>query len=195
MRVIETKVYSYDELSASAKETALDKTREQCQDIEFTQSDMLASLQGLFDKCNNITLKDYSLGEYNSYITVKIDVDNYEDFSLKRNMAWIENNLLQYIRIPFYGEKRKELRKYGNHYYAGMIKPCPFTGICYDEDFLYDLIDNIKSGMDLKSSFEALATTYQKIIQDELQSMQSEEYIRDSFIANDIEFTIDGEKI
>jgi len=187
-------IYSYSELSKEAKEKALQKYREYNQEI-FWQEEMLESLKGLFKNCSGISLKDYSLGEYNSWIKVDFTNEEVENFTGKRAMAWIENNLLYNIRISYYGEKRKELRKYGSYYYAGKIKPCPFTGVCYDEDLLDDLLKEIKEGTDLKTAFEGLATIYQKIINDEIEYENSEEYIREHFEANEYEFDKEGNQI
>lgn len=159
-------IYSYKELSEEAKEKALQDFRGKQTDI-FWIDETIESLKSLFENCSGISLKDYSLGEYNSWIRVEFANEEVENFTGKRAMAWLENNLLSNIRTSYYGEKRKELRKYGNGYYAGKIKPCPFTGYCVDDDLLDDLLKEIKEGTDLKTAFEGLATTIQKIIQNE----------------------------
>ena len=187
-------IYSYAELSEEAKENALQNYRGKHNEI-FWQEEILESLKGLFKNCSDISLKDYSLGEYNSWIKVEFTNEEVENFTGKRAMAWIENNLLSNIRISYYGEKRKELRQYGSGYYANKIKPCPFTGVCYDEDFLDCLLKDIKEGCDLETSFKELATAYKKIINNEWEYQNSEEYISEHFEANEYEFDIDGNQI
>ena len=187
-------IYSFDELSAEAKENALNNFRENQTEI-FWMDETIESLKSLFENCNGISLKDYSLGECHSWIRVEFTNDEVEEFSGKRAMAWIENNLLSNIRISFYGNKRKELRKYGKYYYADNIKPCPFTGYCVDDDLLNDLIKEIKEGTDLKTAFEGLASTVQRIIQNEWEYQNSEEYIAEHFEANEYEFDVDGDRI
>jgi len=198
MRTQTINIYSFDELSEEAKEKALNDYREGITEI-FWADEILESLKGLFKKCSGVSLKDYSLNEYNSWICVEFAHDETENLSGKRAIAWLENNLLVNIRISdnsfaMNGTRRK-LAKYGQYYRAGMITSCPFTGYCADDDFLQDLISEVKQGTDLKTAFEGLAVTYQKLIQNEQEYQQSEEYIKEHFEMNNYEFDKDGNLI
>jgi len=184
-------IYSFNELSEEAKEKALQDYREEQTEI-FWIDETIESLKGLFKNCDGISLKDYSLGEYQSWLKVDFTNEEVENFTGKRAFAWLENNLLSNIRISYYGEKRKELRQYGQYYRAGMIKPCSFTGYCADDDLLDDLIKEVKEGCDLKTAFEGLASTIQRIIQNEVEYQNSEEYIAEHFEANEYEFDEEG---
>ncbi len=68
------------------------------------------------------------------------------------------------------------------------LKNCPFTGVCYDDD----LIDFIKNNIDGEMSLDGAFNDYLKSIHDEYQSMLEEDYISDLCEANDYEFTEDG---
>jgi len=92
-------IYEFSELSQEAKEHAIEQYREGNTEI-FWASEILESLKGLFENCSGVKLKDYSLGEYNSWIRVDFTNEEVENLSGKRAMAWIENNLLCNIRIP-----------------------------------------------------------------------------------------------
>jgi hypothetical protein len=198
MRTKTIKIYSFNELSEEAKENALREYRDNNTEI-FWESETLESLKGLFENCNGVSLKDYSLGEYQSCIEISFTNEEVEEFTGKRAMAWLENNLLSNIRIPFnsfaVNGTRKKLAQYGQYYRGGMIKPCPFTGYCVDDDFIDSLVKDIKGGDDLKSAFENLASVYQKIIQNEVEYQNSEEFIADYFESNDVEFDEAGERI
>jgi hypothetical protein len=191
-------IYSFNELSDEAKEHAIQEYRERNTDI-FWADETIASLKGLFDNCNGIRLKNWSLGEYNSWIRVDFDREETEELSGKRAWAWIENNLLCNIRIPenslSINGTRRELAQYGKYYRSGMIKPCPFTGYCADDAYLDSLLKDIKEGCDLKTAFEGLATTYQKIINGEIEYQNSEEYIAEHMEANEYEFDEEGNSI
>ena len=198
MRTQTINIYSFNELSEEAQEKALNDYRESITEI-FWADEIIESLKGLFEKCNGITLKDWSLGDCQSWLRVSFDRDEIGDFTGKRAMSWIENNLLINIRIPenslsMNGTRRK-LAKYGQYYRAGMIEPCPFTGYCSDDDFLQDLISEVKQGTVLKTAFEGLAVTCQKLIQNEMEYQQSEEYIKEHFEMNNCEFDEDGNLI
>jgi hypothetical protein len=191
-------IYSFNELSNEAKDHAIQQYRESNTEI-FWADETIESLKGLFKNCSCVSLKDWSLGESNSWIRVSFTNDEVEELSGKRAMAWVENHLLSNIRIPCnsfaLNGTRKKLAQYGSYYHAGMIKPCPFTGYCADDDFLDDLIKEIKSGTDLKTAFEGLATVYQKIINNEIEYQNSEEYITERFEANEYEFDEEGNRI
>jgi hypothetical protein len=191
-------IYSFNELSQEAKEKAIEHYREGNTEI-FWAEEILSSLKGLFDKCNGVSLKNYSLGECNLWIYVSFSQEEAGELSGKRALAWVENNLLSNIRIPenslsLNGTRRK-LAQYGRYYRAGMIKCCPFTGYCADDDFLDSLLTDIKEGADLKTAFEGLASEYQKIINNEIKYQNSEEYIAENFDTNDCEFDEEGNQI
>ena len=127
-------------------------------------------------KHSGIILKDWSIGAWH-YSHVYFDLDeDIGNLSGARAFAWLENNLLSSLRIPWYGEKRKNLRKYGRYYRPGMIEPCPFTGCGFDEDFLESLYNNIKSGMCIQDSYSDLADVARKLLENEYENVTSEEY-------------------
>lgn len=204
MKTIELKIYSFDELSHEAKEKAIQQYREN--NIEFFWLDeIFESLQSLFSSCYNINVFDYHLDVSNSRLKVKFSYDEIANFTGKRALAWIENNLLCNIRYKHgirYIKKRiwksdcvKNPQKLDGAFInlAGKIKECPFTGYCTDDDFLSRLLDDIKSGSTLKEAFEALASEYQKILNAEIDFQNSDEYISDYLIQNDYEFLESGE--
>jgi len=162
-------IYSFDELSEEAKEKALQDYRERQTEI-FWMDETIESLKGLFKNCSGVSLKDYSLDKYNSWIHIEFTNDEVEEFTGKRALAWIENNLLSNIRYKWginYIKDRvwtsdcvKSLRKDGYFIHlADTKKDCPFTGYYADDDLLDDLIKEIKSETDLKTAFEGLAST------------------------------------
>ena len=198
MKEITLKLYSINELSEESKQKAIEIYRENNTEV-FWANETLDSLKGLFNACNGIKLKDYSLGEYNSSLKIEFSQDEVEDLTGKRAFAWLENNLLSYLRIPFHSlsdkdSKRRKLSQYGRYYRAGMIKPCPLTGYCADEDFLDSLKKDIKSGMTLGDSFRGLADEYQKIINNEIEHQNSDEYIIEHMEANEYEFLENGKR-
>lgn len=197
MRTKTIKLYSINELSEDAREHALKKYRENQTEI-FWSEEIFESLKGLFNACSGVSLKDYSLEQFNSWIKVEFDREESKELTGKRAIAWINNNLLVNIRIPENSlsdkGKRSELAKYGRYYRAGEIKPCPFTGYCADDDFLDSLLKDVKEGTDLKTAFEGLATEYQRILNDEIDYQNSEEYIIEHMEINEYEFTEDGER-
>ncbi len=198
MRKETLKIYQINELSKEAKEKALNDYRDNQTEI-FWQEELFESLKALFNACYGVKLVNYSLGLDHSHIRIEFNHEETENLSGKRAFAWLENNLLNSLRIPFTGlttegSKRNKLSHYGNHYRAGMITPCAFTGYCADEDFIQALQDTIKKGLTLKEAFEGLAGTYEKILNAEQDEQNKESYIVDHMEANNYEFLENGKR-
>lgn len=200
------KVYQFKELSKKAKEYAINQYRNKNHEI-FWQDETIKSLKGLFEHCNSVRIKNYSLGEYNSWLQVEFNREEEGQLSGKRAVAWLENNLLTKLRYKAGIDNIKKrvfvsnFVKSINHpqgafiHQIGDLKECAFTGYCADDDFLDDLIKEVKQGADLKTAFEGLAITYQKIIQGEIEYQNSDEYIAETLEANEYDFMEDGERI
>ena len=191
----EIKVYKFEELPEESKDLAIKKWRDSNDEI-FWQSEIFDSFKEVF-KMSGIKIRDYSLGLYSRSI-VKFDMeDQIGDLSGVRALAWLENNLLYKLRISRaeYLKKRKAYLSYGNEYRIGKLKPCPFTGVCYDETFLESLIEDLKSGSTIKEAYENLADTYEEVLQSEYDDQNSDSYIIDHLIANEYEFFENGERV
>ena len=172
-------IYTPRELKEHCPENyqkAYEKYRDSHDDyLPFHIEEVMESLKEVF-KHSGIILKDWSIYAW-SYSCIDFNLDeDIGNLSGARAFAWLENNLLSDLRIPWTGEKRKNLRKYGRYYRPGRIKPCPFTGVCYDEDFLESLYNNIKSGMCIQDSYLDLANTARKLFEAEFEDVMSEEY-------------------
>jgi len=190
MRTLNIDLYSYSELSEEAKEVALKQWQNNSEEISW-MDEIVDSLKSCISKAG-LHLKDWEIGpeSYRSYVTIsKFDG---EDLEGKRAWAWIENNLFSQFRIPYIGDRRKAVSKYGKYYRAGMITPCPFTGYCFDEELIDALKERILKGDTIREAFEHLAYVASKAIEREWEEQLSEPYFADYADANKFEFTIDG---
>lgn len=199
-------IYKFNELSEEAKQKAITHYRDHNDEI-FWQDEILESLKTLFKFCDGVKLEDWSLGLNNSYISVSFSNDETEELTGKRAFAWVENNLFYKLRYKAgikYQKERVWILDVVKHctnpkgvfiYQIGYLKSCPFTGVCFDEDFIESLRNDIKNGCDLKTAFEGLATTYQKILNAEYDYQNSDEYISENLEANEYEYNEDGNKI
>ena len=123
--------------------------------------EILQSLKGLCNQAG-IDIKDYSIGDRGSYIKY----GDIPEIQGSRALTWIENNIIEPNRLSWTDPKRfKPGMHYG--YRAGVMKDYPFTGVCYDQDFLDALIESVISGDDLETAFESLADTANKLIENE----------------------------
>lgn len=197
MKQVTINTYSASELkevNLKGFERALDEYRNDAIEV-FWSDEIMSSLKAVFNSTDGVYLKDYSIQwDYpnQSWVRLKWNNNDAKELSGSRAMAWLENNLLSYLRIGFNSKDRWNLSKYGKYYRAGMIKPCPFTGICYDEDFLESLQNDIKSGETLESAFENLACKAGKLIKLEYEDQMSESYFIDHSDANQWTYDIDG---
>lgn len=145
-------------------------------------------------KMAGLKLRDWNLGPYNRNNFIRIEWnDDVANMDGARAFAWLENNLFAQFRIPWKGQGRDSVRKYGKDYRPGLVKPCPLTGYCADEDYLTELRDAVKHGSSLESAFEGLADICQKLLEEELDAYMSEEYFAEHADCNELQFTEDGD--
>jgi hypothetical protein len=172
--------------------------------LDFEISDLMGSLKGLFNACSGVRLADWNTGVCNRNNGLRVDFTGGRHYdsgaevsalSGPRAIAWLENNLLAGLRIGWTEKRRAELRKYGPLYYPGKIKPCPFTGMCYDDDLLSALVDNVRGGMDLKAAFEDLADVAARLLELANDYQRTEEYFMDEAAANGREYDENGNRI
>ena len=153
--------------------------------------EIIQSLKEVFSY-SGIKLTNWEIGAW-CYSHVSFDLDeDIGNLSGARALGWLENNLLSYLRIPWYGEKRNKVRKYGSEYHAGKIKPCPFTGFFADEDFINSLKEDLKDGGCIQDAYSNLADVAKELIEAENEYVMSEEYFLES---EHLEYTQEGRKI
>lgn len=195
MRIKEIRLYQFDELSDEAKATARDWLRDATASDTYVLDEMIDSLKALF-KASGIKLVDWSIGAYNQNNYVKFDLGDAADLTGARAMAWLENNLFDRLRITpaEFEKKRKEYMSYGEGYRIGKIKPCPLTGMGYDEDLLDAIRKSISSGETLKEAFKGLADHIAKMFETEVEYQNKDEQVEENIRANEYEFTVDGKR-
>jgi hypothetical protein len=192
MRTKTITLYKFSELSEDAQRRAIERYRDRNYEIHW-QEELIDSFSAVY-AAMNVKLKDYSLGLH-SYSYVKIDLeDSIANLSGARALGWIENNLLAGLRMTRheYMKNRKNNFQYG--YRIGKIKECPFTGTCFDMDFLDCITKELKSGDTLGEVLKRrLPEKYVELLQAEYDDQNSDEYISDTLIANEYEFTAAGD--
>lgn len=196
MRTKTIKLYKFNELSDDAKKKAIEHYRElviRSEDIPW-QHEILQSFKAVYETAG-VRLKDYSLGLC-SHSYAKIDWDHSDPvyhLSGARALGWIENNVIDKLRITRaeYRRNRKDFIRW--RYRVGAVKSCPFTGVCYDDHFLETLQREAKNGRTLGDIFRIeLPETYVRLLQAEYDYQVSDEGITDEIEANDREFLESG---
>ena len=161
-------------------------------DLETPWSDeTIQSMKEVF-KAAHIALREWSIDGNNPCCSyVKFDIETATgELTGQRAIAWLENNLFWKLRTPWGIKKIKDRVTY--RHAPGSIPGCPLTGYCADDDYLDALTKEILEGATIKESFERLAYVAGKILEGEIEYMQSEEY----FLENEyMEYTKDGKRI
>lgn len=192
MRILETKLFMFDELSGEAKEKARTWMRDCNAQDSFAIDEAMDSSKALFEVAN-IKLTNWEVGPY-AYSSVTFDMGDAGKLSGPRAIAWLENNLLSKLRITqeAFNKNRKDYMGYGDGYRVGKVKSCPLTGVCYDEDLLESLRKSVASGDTLKDAFANLADVVRKVTEAECEYQNEDEQIDDTIRANEYEFMEDG---
>lgn len=193
MRTITTKIYKFDELEDTGKEKARDWYRDVNAAECFYMDGIYESLKATF-KAAGIKLTDWDLGLYNRSNGVSFDLGDVEKLTGRRAFAWLENNLFGPLRITAaeFAENRKAYLKDGANYRVGKVRPCPLTGVCYDEDFLDALRKSIKDGSTLKDAFHNLADVGGRLCEAECEYINEDAQVDEEIRANEYEFESDG---
>lgn len=110
----------------------------------------------------------------------------------RRCMAWLENNILEPLRIPWHGPQRWQVAKYGAGYRPGQIKPCPWTGVCFDEDLLDEMRDLAREGTSPQEWRRTLCDAAERMFDREVEDQCSIGYFIEHADANEYEFDENG---
>jgi hypothetical protein len=215
MKIKETKIYPFSELSDEAKETAIEKYRENCTEY-FWADDGINSLKE-FCKQFDIELKDWGLdcggcGQSHIYFNADTydlqaeDVEGWRAYKYIINNYWdilykpqfrgtIKNDTIKHRRITH--EKLSNGRMF-NAYHSGIFKDtcCNLTGYCLDNEIMqpiYDFLKNPNTSTTLKDLYDDCFNAFITGWNDDVESQNSDEVIIETIEANEYEFTEDGQ--
>lgn len=170
-RTVEITVYQFDELDQSAQDAIVSRWRNNDQ---FPWSDEWRESLDAFAKLAPITVRDWSIGYRDTYVTFDME-DDIADLSGNRARTWLVNNGWQRL---------------------AQGQDCPFTGYCGDET----LLDAIRNALANPASIVSLQSVFDDALQDwargfeaDLEYWHSEEAIREDIEANGYEFLANGD--
>lgn len=128
--------------------------------------------------------------KYSFYLKSNNGDSDYCDIVGARAYAWLENNVFNDLRVkPRLVKEGKEYRKENG--YDG-FKECPFTGV-YHDDNIYTarkiFIDKLRENktISVKDFFEIFMNLVAKDLEDEMEAMDSDDYMMDWEACNEIE--------
>lgn len=153
--------------------------------------EIIDSLKAVFE-ASGIRLRDWSIDVY-GYSYVKFDMGDAANLEGQRAMAWLENNLLEPLRERrSFIQRVKKYDRWNDFTKYGEIPSCPFTGVCFDEDYIESLFKSVKGGDSLEEAYSHLANVAARLFEAEIENQNSEEW----FLGQDyLEFTKEGRVI
>lgn len=192
MKTIEITIYKFEELSSEAQENAINKWRESETEYYFA-SDNEASLKAFTD-IFPIRVRDFSYDAYShSERTVYTGEADHQTLTGARLVAHIYNN---YGSVLFpaktYTLKSGKKRKSKIFVDLEMV----MTGYYMDNVLLDPIYDFLKNGgkyTDWEDLLSDCVYQWGKACQADCHYQQTAEYIKETIIANEYDFTSEGE--
>lgn len=177
------RIHELKELFPDGYKTALEDERARISNNGYCPwgEEIMDSLKAIIEAMGFIP-HEWNIGPYDrAEMTVRFRSSDTCDVSGKRAIAWVENHLEPYrakfvpaLSARYAMPSYKENRVYNK---PGSLKSCPFTGVCFDEDFIDALRKDVKSGTSIKDAIEGLATVAQRMMEAECEYQSSEEAI------------------
>ena len=212
MRVIETTIYRFSELSEEAKEKAIDKWRDNSQGLfswKNEASDTLNAFCKIFDvKYNTI---DY-LETYRNKYRINLP-DEVKNLSGIRLAAYLWNNYKNELyKGKFYSVRSDKIMNHNrvkskvlsngkifNAYYSAITleHSCVLTGMCYDDNILDPIYEFMKrpynTGID--ELINDCISSFCKAVASDIEYEYSDKCIIETIEINDYEFTENGDLV
>lgn len=201
-------LYSFDELSEEAKNTAIENYRNSgIIDNDYIYDEAHATV----NKFHEIFGTKEGGGSYFDINTDHIN-DSINEMKGLRLRTYLINNFWKYIYtgkyyslwskidMPFNAHHGKPFPKLkSRHSKVIFVKDCPLTGVCYDHSILFPIWDFIEKYSEKKYSyvtFEMLMNdcieSIEKDVIDEVDARDTDEAIIEEIKANDYTFTESG---
>ena len=210
MRIIESKVYQFDELTDGAKQKAIEKYRDSNNEFDWLVSEANNSFEKFADLFN-IDWRQIDYNEpYRNEYSLKFDEDvlnlsglrlakyiwnNYESFLFKgKYYSVTSDKKVNHKRVKSTNLKNGKIF---NAYYSAIQKEnsCVLTGVCYDDDLLqpiYDFLKKPKDNVDLETLLNDCINSLCHSVSSEIEWRQEDEQIIEEIEANEYEFNEDG---
>ena len=197
------KVYSASELKEQFPE-GFEKAYKNWQDHQagdiFWSDEIMDSLKAIF-KVSDINLINWSIGmDSESWVRFEMPEDDewdnlIENYTGQKAYNWIKENVLdgaKFKRVTYNNKDGGKGWRYDITKVNGQPWSCEFTGYCADHDFIESLLDDVRTGSTLSDAFHGLADCAMRLLEQESEDQNSEDYFLDFADANDFQFTEDG---
>lgn len=183
MKTIETKLFSYSELSPEAKERVIadriaSAEKDECL-LEYTLEECRESLKSVAEACG-FRLTDWSFGTYCRNWKATIQGSN-DELSGPRALA-------HFLRVMIENGYTRP-RHFRDMEFPGV---CGFTGVCFDDDVCETVWRELMDGETYAVSFDRVAKRFCDIAEDECAYLTSREAILECLDETAEIYTEDG---
>jgi len=184
MKTKEITLYSFNELSDSAKKRAIAAVASDTCD-DWNSDDIMESIEAVCEACN-VRLLEWSIGACNQNWKLKISTPHVGDVSGGRAMAWFYGILKKHgYDRPTITNGKWEMK------FPGV---CGFTGVCWDENVCESIWEALRTGSTIKEAFNGVAYDAGQWLEKEEEYQRSEECILQYLDAEEEVYTEDGER-
>ena len=184
MKTIETKLYSFKELSPEAQARVIEREAERihADPEDFTLSESVASLKAIA-KAMGLKLTDWNIGPYNRNNHASVNSDE----SGRKAVA-------QFVRcLLAHGYKsQKTFRAMLERGTGSFIGVCGFTGVCFDEEICEAILEALLDGETMSKAFDRAADVIQDTCEKDLEWRASREGILEYLDQSQEIYTEDG---
>lgn len=205
MKTIEVKIYSFDELTETAQQNAINHFRE-IQDFSFEFEEIISSIKKLmdvFDLRGGDTYANLKYWHIDDVILQLSGVRLYKYILNNYGFALFKPKYLKCIdkAVNYRQFICKQHKDHKGEIYTLLYSKykksdsCVLTGVCYDDDILkpvYDFLKNPCKYTTFEDLIQDIENAISKTFQDAEEWLNSEEYIIDMIKANNYEFTENG---
>lgn len=184
MKNIETKLYSFSELSPEAKARVISREADRIANDpdDFTLSESVDSLKAIAFAIG-LRLTDWNIGPYNRNNFCRVNSDE----SGHKAIAQFVKCLIAhgYQRKPTF----KAMLERGTGSFTGI---CGFTGVCFDEDICEAILEALLDGETMSKAFDRAADKIQDMCEKDLEYRQTEPAILETLDQSAENYTEDG---
>lgn len=185
MTTIITNIYSYNELSDDAKETAIQSLMDQAQNdpyiLDHTSDQCMVSLRAIADDFG-VKLTDWSIGAHNYHNYVKTSS------VLRGNRA--KKAVAEVLIRNGYPRRNTFAEMEDPSCFPGR---CPWTGVCFDESLIEEIAKAVMTDdLSLNEAFDRAGDKIASILELEWDYLTSEDHVRSHLDPHEDQFNEDG---
>lgn len=187
MKTIQTKIYSYSELSPVAQERVVEKISDRIANDpdDFTLSESLGSLKAVAGALG-LRLTGWSIGAHNRNNFAKVNSDEAGNKAIAKFVRCL-------IRHGY--TRKKTFRAMLEKGTGSFVGVCGFTGVCFDENVCETILEALLDGENFSKAFSRAADEIGRICEEDLEYRTGKESILEYLDTAEEIYDADGNEV